>query len=59
MNKSIKWVFLISLILLMGCTPKEYYLKPELYGQLVDNITKKPIANKEGYIGIALVKIKL
>lgn len=45
---------LLYLILLTGCTPKEYYLKPEVYGQLVDSKNKKPIANMEGYIGYTL-----
>ncbi|MFW1645384.1 hypothetical protein ACNPQK_20070 [Acinetobacter guillouiae] len=49
---------LFLLLFITACTPKEYYLKPELYGQLVDNITKKPIANKEGYIGYSLSEDK-
>lgn len=46
-------LILLFLILLTACTPN-YYLKPEITGQLYDNRTKKPITNTLGYIGFSL-----
>ena len=46
-------LILLFLILLTACTPN-YYLKPEITGQLYDNRTKKPITNRLGYIGFSL-----
>lgn len=39
---------------LIACTPKNYYLKPEVNGQVFDSRTKAPITNAEGYIGYDL-----
>lgn len=39
---------------LIACTPKNYYLKSEVNGQVFDSRTKAPITNAEGYIGYDL-----
>nr|WP_277603498.1 hypothetical protein [Acinetobacter dispersus] len=39
---------------MIACTPKNYYLKPEVCGQVFDIKTKKPISSREGYIGYSL-----
>ncbi|MEB6480096.1 hypothetical protein [Acinetobacter vivianii] len=46
--------FVFCIVGLIACTPKNYYLKPELYGQVFDIKTKKPISSREGYIGYSL-----
>lgn len=55
MNKVFK-INLIAILLIFftACTPNYYYLKPEAYGQLIDQKTKQPISNTEGFIGYNL-----
>ena len=46
--------FVFCITGLIACTPKNYYLKPEVYGQIFDIKTKNPISSREGYIGYSL-----
>jgi len=46
--------FVFCIAGLIACTPKNYYLKPEVCGQVFDIKTKKPISSREGYIGYSL-----
>ncbi|MBJ9958807.1 hypothetical protein [Acinetobacter courvalinii] len=46
--------FVFCIVGLIVCTPKNYYLKPELYGQVFDIKTKNPISSRKGYIGYSL-----
>jgi len=55
MNKSIKLIWLaFILIIIHACSATYYYIKPEIYGHVYDNKTKKPLSNKDGYIGYDL-----
>lgn len=52
---TMKIIFFVFCITgLIACTPKNYYLKPEVNGQVFDSRTKAPITNTEGYIGYDL-----
>ena len=46
--------FVFCIAGLIACTPKNYYLKPEVCGQVFDIKTKNPISSREGYIGYSL-----
>ena len=60
MNRIFKVNLIIVLLpTIIACTPNYYYLKPEAYGQLIDQKTKKPISNTEGFIEYKEKKIFL
>lgn len=52
MNKLLNCIIVILLsFILIACSEKILYLKPEMFGQLYDSRTHKPLSTIHGYIG--------